>query len=43
MYDDILLVDTSIDETDVPSLFSEHRKCAILHKVMDEGLSRNDT
>ena len=43
MYDDTLLVDTSINEADIPSLFGEHGECEILHKVMEEGLSRNDT
>ena len=42
MYDDTLLVDTSIDETEISSLFSEHGECEILHKAMEEGLSLND-
>ena len=43
MYHDTLLVDTSTDETDILSLFSEHGECEILHKIMEEGLSLNDT
>ena len=43
MYDDTLLVDTSIDETEISSLFDEHGECEMLHKVMDKGLSLNDT
>ena len=43
MYDDTLLVDTSIDEADISSLFDEHGECEILHKVTEEGLSLTDT
>ena len=39
MYDDTLLVDTSIDEAELSSLFGEHGECEMLHKVMEEGLS----
>ena len=40
MYDDTLLVDTSIDEAELSSLFGEHGECEMLHKVMEEGLNK---
>ena len=38
MYDDTLLVDTSIDEMEISSLFDEHGEYEILQEAMEEGL-----
>ena len=41
MYDDTLLVDTSIDELKLSSLFDEHGEYEILQEAMEEGLRMN--
>ena len=41
MYDDTLLVDTSIDESKLSSLFDEHGEYEILQEAMEEGLRMN--
>ena len=41
MYDDTLLVDTSIDESKISSLLNEHGEYVILQKAMEEGLKMN--
>ena len=38
MYDDTLLVDTSIDESKLSSIFDEHGEYEILQEAMEEGL-----
>ena len=41
MYDGTLLVDTSIDETEISSLFDEHWEYEKLQKAMEQGLKMN--
>ena len=38
MYDDTLLVDHSIDEMNISSIFEEHGEYEILQEAMEEGL-----
>ena len=41
MYDDTLLVDTSIDESKLSSIFDEHGEYEILQEAMEQGLRMN--
>ena len=41
MYDGTLLVDTSIDETEISSLFDKHGEYEKLQKAMEQGLKMN--